>query len=99
MVGMNEIICPHCKKAFQVDEAGFADILSQVRTREFESELHERIAMLEREKQNEVKLTEEKTRNEVQKGIGRQGRKAGFVAGFSASRPSQVIRRGSEEVC
>jgi hypothetical protein len=28
---MNEIICPNCKKAFKVDEAGFADILKQVR--------------------------------------------------------------------
>lgn len=22
MVGMNEVVCPHCKKAFKVDEAG-----------------------------------------------------------------------------
>ena len=28
---MNEIICPHCKKAFKVDEAGFADIVKQIR--------------------------------------------------------------------
>ncbi len=28
---MNEIFCPHCHKAFKVDEAGFADILKQVR--------------------------------------------------------------------
>lgn len=27
---MNEIICPHCKKAFKVDKAGFADVLKQV---------------------------------------------------------------------
>jgi hypothetical protein len=32
---MNEIICPHCKKAFKVDEAGFADIVKQVRDHEF----------------------------------------------------------------
>jgi hypothetical protein len=64
---MNEIICPHCKKAFQVDEAGFADIVRQVRDEQFASELHERVALLEREKQNEVKLTEEKTRSEMQK--------------------------------
>ncbi len=64
---MNEIICPHCKKAFQVDEAGFADIVRQVRDEQFASELHERVAMLEREKQHEVNLTEEKTRSEMQK--------------------------------
>ncbi|MHB8380696.1 MAG: DUF2130 domain-containing protein [Acidimicrobiales bacterium] len=40
---MNEITCPHCGKAFKIDEAGYADILKQVRDREFESELHERL--------------------------------------------------------
>ena len=43
---MNEIICPHCKKAFKVDEAGFAEILKQVRDHEFEKELREREEML-----------------------------------------------------
>ncbi|MGB4967467.1 MAG: DUF2130 domain-containing protein [Candidatus Saccharimonadales bacterium] len=90
---MNEIICPHCKKAFQVDEAGFADILSQVRTREFESELHERIAMLEREKQNEVKLTEEKTRNEVQKVLA--GKDA-ELASLQASRHAELAKLVAE---
>lgn len=28
---MHEIICPHCSKAFKIDEAGYADILKQVR--------------------------------------------------------------------
>lgn len=41
---MNDIICPHCKKAFKVDEAGFADILKQVRDHEFEEALHEQLA-------------------------------------------------------
>ena len=33
---MHEIICPHCKKAFKIDDAGYADILKQVRDGEFE---------------------------------------------------------------
>ena len=37
---MHEIICPHCKKAFKVDEAGYADILKQVRDSVFEQQLH-----------------------------------------------------------
>lgn len=60
---MNEIICPNCKKAFKVDEAGFADILKQVRDQEFENELHERAALFERDKQSAVKLAEETTKN------------------------------------
>lgn len=60
---MNEIICPHCQKAFKVDEAGFADILKQVRNHEFEEELRERVQLLERDKDSAVRLAEEKTKN------------------------------------
>ncbi len=63
---MNEIICPHCKKAFKVDEAGYADILKQVRDHQFEEELKNRLAIAEREKQNAVTLAEEKTKNALQ---------------------------------
>lgn len=63
---MNEIICPHCKKAFKIDEAGYADILKQVRNQEFNNELHERLATAEKEKENAVKLAEEKTKNQLQ---------------------------------
>ncbi len=63
---MNEIVCPHCKKAFKVDEAGFADILKQVRDHEFERELLDRIEMLEKDKENAVKLAEANTKNELQ---------------------------------
>ena len=38
---MHEIICPHCNKAFKIDEAGYADILKQARDSEFEKQLHE----------------------------------------------------------
>ena len=53
---MHEIICPHCKKAFKVDEAGYADILKQVHDREFEQQLHERLELAEKDKQNAVEL-------------------------------------------
>lgn len=63
---MNEVICPHCKKAFKVDEAGFADILKQVRDHEFEQELLERVKLLEQDKENAVKLAEANVKNELQ---------------------------------
>jgi hypothetical protein len=62
---MNEIICPHCKKAFKIDEAGYADILKQVRDHEFEQTLHERLEMAEKEKVSAVKLAEETTKNDL----------------------------------
>lgn len=55
---MNDIICPYCKKVFKVDEAGFADILKQVRDHKFEEELRERLNIAEKEKENAVKLAE-----------------------------------------
>lgn len=69
---MNEIICPHCNKAFKVDEAGFADILKQVRDHEFERELLERVEMLERDKENAVRLAEANTRNVLQNDVAKK---------------------------
>lgn len=47
---MREIKCPHCSKAFNLDDAGYADILKQVRDGEFESQLHERLELFEKDK-------------------------------------------------
>lgn len=63
---MNEIICPNCKKAFKVDEAGFADILKQVRDRQFEEELRNRLNLADKEKESAVKLAEAQIRNQLQ---------------------------------
>jgi len=63
---MHEIICPHCNKAFKVDEAGYANILKQVRDSEFEAQLHERLALAEREKQAAVELAKTKATSELQ---------------------------------
>jgi hypothetical protein len=57
---MKEIKCPHCNKSFAMDEAGYADILSQVRTAEFEKDLHERLDAAEKQKQAEIALAEAK---------------------------------------
>jgi len=54
---MNEIKCPHCGKAFTVDEAGYAAILSQVRTKEFDSELHKQLEALSETSRKEYELS------------------------------------------
>ena len=64
---MNEIICPHCEKAFKVDEAGYADIVKQVHNSEFEQQLHERLELAEKEKANAVELVKERAELEMQK--------------------------------
>lgn len=63
---MNEIICPHCQKAFKIDEAGYADILKQVRNADFEQQLHDRLELAEREKAAAVELAEAKLSAELQ---------------------------------
>ncbi|WP_418264726.1 DUF2130 domain-containing protein [Flavobacterium faecale] len=63
---MNEIICPSCQKAFKVDEAGFADILKQVRDHQFEEELLKRLALADKEKESAVKLAEANIKNSLQ---------------------------------
>jgi hypothetical protein len=64
---MKEIICPHCGKAFKVDEAGYANILKQVRDKEFDAQLHERLELAEKDKANAVELAKEKLARELQK--------------------------------
>ncbi len=57
---MHEIKCPHCQKAFTVDEAGYADILNQVRNDQFEKELHDRLNEAEQRQKTEIALAEAK---------------------------------------
>ena len=64
---MNEIICPHCKKVFQIDGAGYAEILKQVRNAEFEQQLHERLELAEQQKHSAIELAVSKAENELQK--------------------------------
>ncbi len=63
---MNGIKCPHCHKIFKVDEAGFADILKQVRDHQFEEELQSRLDLAEKEKENAIKLAEATLKNSIQ---------------------------------
>ena len=64
---MKDINCPHCHKAFKVDEAGYADILKQVRNSEFEEQLHQRLELAEKEKLNALELAKEKSASEMQR--------------------------------
>ena len=61
----NEIICPHCKKTFKVDDTAFADILRQVRDSEFKSELHARI-------EDAVKLAVSEVKSEAKEDISKK---------------------------
>ena len=64
---MHEIICPHCSKAFKVDESGYADILKQVRDSDFAQQLHERLELAEKDKCNAIELAKNQVGSEMQK--------------------------------
>jgi len=69
---MNEIVCPHCKKVFKVDEAGYADILKQVRDHQFEEELQNRLDLAEKEKISAIKLAEAEVKSSLQEEIAKK---------------------------
>ncbi|HKK42328.1 MAG TPA: DUF2130 domain-containing protein [Bacteroidales bacterium] len=69
---MNEIICPNCQKAFKIDEAGYADILKQVRDHQFEEELQKRLDLAENEKENAVRLAEANLKNSLQENLAKK---------------------------
>jgi len=64
---MHDIICPHCGKAFKIDEAGYADILKQVRDSEFDQQLHDRLELAEQDKRNAVELATTRLAGDLQK--------------------------------
>ena len=63
---MHEIICPNCKKVFKADEAGFADVIKQVRDHQFDEELQKQLKLVESAKASEAKLNEANFKNQLQ---------------------------------
>ena len=66
---MNEIKCPHCAETFSLDDAGYAEIQNQVRTREFEQALEQRASELEERRQNDLRLAEVQANAKLQQVI------------------------------
>ena len=64
---MHEIKCPHCHTAFTVNEASYADILNQVRTQEFQTEIHERLQQAQMQFQSDMQLAQAQAQNQFDK--------------------------------
>ncbi len=62
---MQEIKCPNCGESFNIDEAGYAKIVTQIRTKEFDKELKKAKEELEKHHQNE--LNSQKKQDEFDK--------------------------------
>lgn len=66
---MSEVVCPHCHKAFKVDEAGYAQLLMQVRDQELEKQVHERLRLVEAEKHTAVELVKAQLASELRQAV------------------------------
>ena len=66
---MNEIICPHCNKAFKVDETGYSNILKQVRDSEFDRDVKDRLDQYEKEKSSALALAAKDSDNKMFSGL------------------------------
>ncbi len=95
---MNEIICPSCKKAFKVDEAGFADILKQVRDHEFEHELKNRLNLAEKEKESAVKLAEANIKNVLQEQLSKKDKELTELRAKSNSDLAEKLAAKEREI-
>ncbi len=64
---MKEIKCPKCHSVFQVDEADYASIVTQVKNAEFRAEVDRRMAELQKQHQAEQRADAMKFEQELQK--------------------------------
>lgn len=95
---MNEIICPKCQKAFKVDEAGFADIVKQVRDHQFEEEILNRLALAEKEKESAVKLAEANIKNTLQEQLTKKDQELADLKAKKEIELSQKISQKENEL-
>lgn len=95
---MNEIICPNCKKAFKVDEAGFANILKQVRDHQFEEELRNRLNLADKEKESAVKLAEANVRNSLQEQLAKKDKELTELKAQSELALSEKLNKKETEI-
>lgn len=95
---MNEIICPNCKKAFKVDESGFAEILKQVRDHQFEEEIQQQLALAEKEKASAIKLAEANVRNAIQQELAQKDKELNDLKAQNALTLTEKLNQKQTEI-
>lgn len=69
---MNEIKCPNCGKTFQVDEAGYAAIVQQVRDEQFNKDIQAREKQFVIEKESAIQFAKNETEKEFSQKLNNQ---------------------------
>lgn len=94
---MSEVTCPHCQKAFSLSDAGYADIVRQVRNQQFADELAERMAAAEKEKRSAVELAEANIRQALREEVVQKDQElAALKAQSQATLAEQLARKDRE---
>jgi len=87
---MKDIICPNCNTSFKLDDAGFADIVKQVRDDQFSEELNNRLAIAEKEKHQAVMLTEANLKNTLQQELSKKEQEISELKSLKALELEQI---------
>ena len=87
---MNNITCPHCDQIFEIDAAGYADIAKQVRSAEFESDLHDRLKEAAERHKIEVELAKKEVSEQKAKESVEQERKIAEMEGQLKAHATEI---------
>jgi len=86
----HEIKCPHCSETFSLDDAGYAEIQNQVRTKEFEQALEQRAAELELRRQNDLRLAEVEANAKLQQAVNDKQRELAELTSKAEQQMAQL---------
>ena len=95
---MNEIICPSCSTAFKIDEAGFAEIVAQVKNQQFEEELQTRLDLAEKDKVNAIQLAEANLKNALQEDLAKKENEIISLKAQSAQNLAEKLAQKETEI-
>jgi len=97
---MKELKCPKCGNIFKVDEADYASILNQVKTKEIEAEVKRRMTEMDERNKTELALVTTKTEQTFQNKLSEKekelGQKVAEIERLKGEKESELSRQKSE---
>jgi len=95
---MNEIKCPNCHKPFQIDEAGYANILKQVRDQQFEDEISQRLKLAEQQRVNDLALAESKLKTAYRDAMAKKEQEIIELRAATAEKLAAQVSQKDKEI-
>ena len=90
--------CPSCKEVFKVDDTVFTDIVKQVRDRQFEEEVNNRLTIAEREKASAIQLTESQVKANFQELLNKKDHEISELKLKSKTELVDEVSKKDEEI-